>query len=132
MGILINALVGLISGIFGSMGLGGGSMLIIYLTLVENVPQSLAQGINLIFFIPMALTATLLHIKDSLIDKKLVIPAMLTGILGAAIGSFLTSYIDNKVLGKLFGILLIYMGIMQFYKIKVSIKTSNKKAREDV
>ena len=43
-------LAGLFSGIIGAMGLGGGAVLIIYLSVFTDMPQLEAQGINLIFF----------------------------------------------------------------------------------
>ena len=50
-------LAGLFSGIIGAMGLGGGAVLIIYLSVFTDMPQLEAQGINLIFFIPIAIAA---------------------------------------------------------------------------
>ena len=48
----LSSIAAILSGVFAAMGFGGGSIFIIYLTLFENLPQTLAQGINLIFFIP--------------------------------------------------------------------------------
>ena len=53
-------LAGLMSGIIGGMGLGGGAVLIIYLTIFQGVEQLQAQGINLLFFIPIASLAPII------------------------------------------------------------------------
>ena len=47
----IDILAGILSAIIASMGLGGGGVYIMYLTLVKNTPQINAQGLNLLFFI---------------------------------------------------------------------------------
>lgn len=54
-------LAGLLSGIIGSMGLGGGAVLIIYLSLFTETEQLRSQGINLLFFIPIALIAVIIY-----------------------------------------------------------------------
>ena len=62
-------LAGLLSGIIGGMGLGGGVVLIIYLTVFLDTPQLKAQGINLLFFIPIAITAVIIYaIKHNCYD----------------------------------------------------------------
>lgn len=115
-------LAGFLSGALGAMGLGGGGILIIYLTLFENMNQALAQGINLIFFIPGALIALIYYTKKHMIDYKLILPAIITGLLGAASGSFLSGILDGYILSKLFAALLLLMGLKQlFFKNKKKI-----------
>ena len=53
---------GIINGIFGS---GGGMILIIYLTAFANISQLTAQGINLLFFIPIAILSVIIHTKTT-------------------------------------------------------------------
>lgn len=108
-------LAGVGSGILGAMGMGGGGILIIYLTLFANVNQATAQGINLLFFIPTALLALFVYWKKKLISWRLAIPSALMGILGAVAGAYLSSRIDNYWLSKGFGVLLLIMGIIQFF-----------------
>lgn len=112
---LIVAIAGFISGVLGAMGLGGGGVLIIYLTMFENMEQSLAQGINLIFFIPSVLIALFYYIKKKMIEFKIIYPAVLTGIVGAVLGSYLSSLFDGSILSKLFGVLLLIMGFKQIF-----------------
>ena len=49
----IAILAGFGSAVLASMGMGGGSILILYLTLMAGVPQREAQGMNLLFFLPI-------------------------------------------------------------------------------
>lgn len=110
----VSAIAGIISGILAAMGLGGGGVLIIYLTLFENISQSTAQGINLIFFIPIAMVALILHSRKKLIDWKFALRFGVLGLVGAFLGCKLALFIDGNILRKLFGVLLLFIGILQF------------------
>ena len=63
-------LVGMISGIITGLGMGGGSILILVLVSFMSFSQHVAQAANLIFFIPTAITAILIHIKNKNVDKE--------------------------------------------------------------
>ena len=115
-------LAGTISGTLGAMGLGGGGVLIIYLTICENLEQTKAQGINLIFFIPMAIIAIFIYSRKKLISWKIVIPASALGIPGAILGAYISSSIDNNILSKIFGFILLVIGISQIFNIRINIK----------
>ena len=109
-----------LSAIIGSMGLGGGGILIIYFNLFTDIPQSLAQGINLLFFIPSAVVAIFIYVKKKLINFKLAISFALFGIIGAALGSYFASVVNSQVLSKLFAVLLLIMGVKQFFGNKAN------------
>ena len=66
---MIQAVVGTLSGVIASMGLGGGFVLLIWLTLHDGMPQREAQGVNLLFFLPIALISVIMHIRAGFIDK---------------------------------------------------------------
>lgn len=102
-----------LSGLLGSMGFGGGSVLIIYLTTFLSMPQKQAQGINLVFFIPIALLSVIIYSKEKLLTKEQIIPVMIPAIFGAFIGFFLLRLIPGEAAGKMFGALLILMGARQ-------------------
>ncbi len=93
------------------MGFGGGSVLIIFLTTFMNIEQKEAQGINLLFFIPCALYSVIKYRKENLIDKKILTPFILFGIIGVVIGYMVINFIPGNFLRKLFGAFLIIMGI---------------------
>lgn len=107
------------TGIFASLGLGGGMILIIYLTIFAGMSQLEAQGVNLIFFIPIALLSVIMHTKNKLILWIKVIPSIITGIIFAVAGVFLAEYIGSPVLRKIFAIFIICVGIKELlYKKK--------------
>lgn len=109
---MIRFIAALLSGAAGAMGLGGGSVLLIYLTLMEGLPQLEAQGINLIFFLPCAAVALIFHIKNGLVGKKIWIP-ILTGLLGAAAGLWLSGVIGEFWLRKIFAVLVLMIGVKE-------------------
>lgn len=115
MSYLITSLAGIIAGALGAMGLGGGGVLIIYLTIFASVEQSMAQGINLIFFIPIAIIAICVYCKKKLISVKLAIICSAFGVAGAIIGSMITNYVSNDILRKIFGGLLFIIGLIQLF-----------------
>lgn len=110
---IIYALSGMLSGLIGAMGIGGGGILIIYLTMIEKVEQSKAQGINLLFFLPIAVTAILIYNRKKLIDWKIAVPFSIFGIIGSLVGFWISGIISDRVLAKIFGGMLILMGIKE-------------------
>lgn len=108
-------LAGIASGMLGAMGMGGGGILIIYFAIFTTLPQSMAQGINLLFFIPIGIFSVIVYWKKRLIRWKIALPFALFGIIGALSGSYFSSFIDNNILSKLFGGLLVLMALKEFF-----------------
>lgn len=111
----MNIIVGFLTGILASMGMGGGFILVVWLTLFQNTEQKTAQGINLLFFLPIALISLIIHFKNGLVDKRLVIRLIFGGVLGAALGTFCTGLIDNSLLRKLFAVFLLLFGLKELF-----------------
>lgn len=113
--LFLGTLLGFLSGI----GIGGGSLLILWLTLVLEVPQETARGINLLFFIPSALVACFFRWRQGSLEIRTVIPAVISGCIMAGIFSWLGTRLDTAFLKKLFGGLLLLTGIRELlYKPK--------------
>lgn len=115
-------LAGFISGIIGGMGMGGGTLLIPILTIFLSFSQKEAQSINLISFIPMAIVALIIHIKNKLVDYKVGIPIMSIGIIFSVLGSFVVSKIKNDILRKIFGFFLLLVGLNQLIQTIITYK----------
>ena len=116
---MVNFLVGAALGFLSGLGVGGGSLLLLWLTLVLGRPQETARVMNLMFFLPCAFLATLFRWKQSRPDWRLAVPAILAGLLGALLGNFLGPRLDVEILKKAFGILFIVCGIRELrYKPK--------------
>lgn len=118
MDFLIDSLAGFSSGFIGALGLGGGGVLLLYLSLFLGIEQLTAQGINLIFFIPIALMSVFKHKKSGLIDKKIVIKFALLGFLGAVAGFMLANFLSGDILRKIFGGFLIILGLFSLFEKK--------------
>lgn len=107
------------------MGLGGGTVLIIYLSVFLQMQQLKSQGINLLFFIPCAVLSIIVFSKQKLIEKEVLPFLILFGILGVILGQVTLSFIDTSLLSKLFGIFLIALSVKEFFFSKD--KTASKK-----
>ncbi len=108
-------LAGLFSGTAGAMGLGGGAVLIIHLALFTDTSQLKSQGINLLFFIPIALAAVTVYSLKKNIKWRLVLKTSVWGLAGSAVGLMVTGRIGGEITGKIFGGLLIIMGLLEIF-----------------
>ena len=108
-------LAGLFSGTAGAMGLGGGAVLIIHLALFTDTSQLKSQGINLLFFIPIALAAVTVYSLKKNIKWRLVLKTSVWGLAGSAVGLTVTGRIGGEITGKIFGGLLIIMGLLEIF-----------------
>ena len=116
---LLSVSAGLICGILSGFGIGGGSLLMVWMTAAAALDQKIAQGINLLYFIPTSICALIFHIKNKLICKKAVLPAALCGCIAATLSAWFSASIDVGLLRKLFGGFLILVGFREiFRKIK--------------
>lgn len=113
---MMEAIVGFLTGVIASMGLGGGFILVIWLTLAADVPQRTAQGINLLFFLPIALISVIMHIKAGLINKRLVLRCCLGGVLGGLLGTIASAAIANDLLHHLYALFLLAFGIRELFR----------------
>ncbi len=108
-------LIGTILGFLSGLGIGGGSLLIIWLTVVLGMDPLTARGINLLFFIPSALIACLFRLKQGSIDTKSVVPAVIAGCAAAGLFSWISSLLDVTILKKGFGLVLLIAGIRELF-----------------
>ena len=117
--LLVSVIIGTLLGFLSGLGVGGGSLLIIWLTLVLEMNHINARILNLLFFIPCALIASLFRWKQGTLDLKKLLPAIIGGCISAALFSLLSTKIDTFLMKRLFGILLLATGIRElFYKPK--------------
>jgi len=107
--LIVSTVLGFLAGI----GVGGGSLLIMYLTLLLNMPYPQARILNLLFFLPSAVTASLFRWKQGKLEVKKILPAIVAGCAGAAIFSWISGHIDISLLKKAFGILLLITGVRE-------------------
>jgi len=112
-------ILGTVLGFLAGIGVGGGSLLMLWLTLVLDTPPVIARSINLLFFLPAALISCFFRWKQGALNIRTVLPAVLTGCVAAALFSWLGTRLDTDFMKKAFGGLLIITGLRElFYKVR--------------
>ncbi len=106
-------MVGLLTGILSGFGVGGGSLLMLYLTMFAGVQQYAAGGINLLYFIACAPAALWSHVKNGLVERPAVLWCTLAGLPVSVAAAFLASWINVDLLRRAFGVLLLYIGVRE-------------------
>ena len=104
-----------LAAVIGALGMGGGSVLIIYLTAYLGLEQLAAQGINLVFFLSVAALALFFHQKNRLIKWKVALPCTALGLAGVYFGTRLAMSVSPSFLGKLFGGFLLIIGLREVF-----------------
>lgn len=107
--------VGAALGFLSGLGVGGGSLLMLWLTVVLHIEHSLARTINLLFFLPSALIACLFRWKQGTLRLNKVLPAVIVGCLFAGLFAWFSTVIDTGILKKLFGGLLLATGLRELF-----------------
>ncbi len=112
----MSILAGLVCGVISGLGIGGGSILMVWMTAFVGLEQRTAQGINLLYFLPTAGASLFFHIKNKFVDWKIAIPAAICGSISAAGCAILAQRLDTSVLRQLFGAFLVLVGIEEIRK----------------
>ena len=107
--------IGLLTGILSGFGIGGGSLLLLYLTLFEGAGQYQAGGINLIFFLPLAAVSIYIHMKHHLIDYKFALKCAPFGVVGAFLGVWLANALHPVWISKGFAVFVLILGIRELF-----------------
>lgn len=112
-------MIGTLLGFLSGLGIGGGSLLILWLTIVLKMDYSTARIINLLFFLPSALIACVFRWKQGSLTVKKLPLAMGIGCIAAALFAFLGKQLELSMIKRLFGGLLLLTGARELlYKPK--------------
>ena len=114
----IDLFAGIAISVLAGLGVGGGGLLVIYLTMVKDISQIEAQGINLLFFVIAGASSLIIHIKKRKLNFKNIILMIIFGSIGAIIGSLAANCIDAiniTIVKKIFGGFLILAGIIELF-----------------
>lgn len=123
---MLEVFAGIISGIVSGTGMGGGTILILILSIFMEFDQHVAQATNLIFFIPTSIIAIISIMKEKLINWKLGLPVAIFGIIGAIIGAKFSVGMNVNYLKRYFGIFLIFITIYEIYSFIKEYKICDK------
>lgn len=112
---LFSLLAGAVTGILSGFGIGGGTLLLLWLTVVQGMGQFQAGGVNLLYFVSCALPALWDHIRHGLVEKTAVVWCVLTGIPACVGGAFLAAYLEVGTLRRVFGVFLLIVGFRELF-----------------
>ena len=113
---MIGAVVaGFAAGVLTGAGIGGGTLLLVWLTNFGGIPLRQAQGINLLYFVLTAPPALYGHFKNGLVDKPLARRAGNAGVAAAAITALLTAGLSTVLLKKAFGVFTVLVGLRELF-----------------
>ena len=124
----VSILVGAVCGVLSGFGIGGGSLLMVWMTAVMAMEQAAARSINLLYFLPTAAAALIFHFKNGQICKAALVPAILFGCAASVGGALLAQAASPGISKKVFGCFLIFVGLRELLQKK---NRSRASARND-
>ena len=111
--VLIIFLVSIVAGFIGALfGLGGGVLIIPFLTLVEGVPVPLAVGASIVSVVATSTASAATYVQDHLTNLRLGMFLEIGTVAGAITGAFVAVFLPASVLFFLFGLILLYATIV--------------------
>lgn len=112
-------IAGIFGGIVGGMGMGGGTVLIPILTIFFQIDQKIAQSINLLVFIPMAIVTLGVYCKKKMVDCKQVLWISIPALTTTIVCSIFVKRVEDKWLSLSFGIFLIVLSVIMLTQVVV-------------
>jgi len=113
---MVLILIGILGGIISGMGVGGGTLLIPLLTLLIGFSQQNAQGINLVAYLPAAVSALIVYYRAGKVHLRFSLKLLIPGAVGAAAGAVLALILPGEYLRIIFGVGLLALSLQQFIK----------------
>lgn len=111
--LVLDILAAAAAGALTGAGVGGGSLLLLYLTMARQMPQLEAQGVNLFYFLAASGPALYFHLKNRQVQWRGGLWAACAGGAACLAGCRLAEVIDPGWLKKGFGLLLLAMAARQ-------------------
>ncbi len=112
---VLNLLAGAATGVLSAFGIGGGTLLLLYMTFLAGFSQQTAQGINLLYFLPTAGASLPLHLRRGAIDRRAALTGGVWGCIAAVGGALLASVMEPGLLRGCFGVYLIVTGCVTLF-----------------
>jgi hypothetical protein len=113
---LIALLAGTVTGVLSAFGVGGGTLLVLYLTFFTSLSQTTAQGINLLYFFPASAASLPTHLKNGFLDKGAALPAIAAGVITTGLAAWAATGLDLELLRKCFGGYLLVIGLWELFQ----------------
>ena len=107
---LLPLVIGTATGVLSAWGIGGGSLLLVYLTTWAGFTQTQGQGINLLYFLPAAAMALPTHYRQGNLHTPTLLPAILAGLVTTALGAWLANALPLSALRRGYALFLLVVG----------------------
>ena len=118
-------LAGAATGVLSAFGVGGGTLLLIFLSVFAGVPQQTAQGINLLYFLPASSASLPSHFRNGVIESSVLLPAICFGVLSTAGFAWLATAMETELLRRFFGVFLLSIGFWELFGPRKESRTSS-------
>ena len=115
----LSVLIGAITGILSGLGVGGGSLLVLFLTAVCGYAPYHAGGINLLYFIGCAPAALWQHLRSKQVNIRATLWCAMGGSILVVPSSWIAAHIETELLKRLFGILVLCVAIREWRQSNV-------------
>ncbi|MBO5670517.1 MAG: sulfite exporter TauE/SafE family protein [Clostridia bacterium] len=113
--------------VLSGMGVGSGGLLVVFLTLVADVPQIRAQGMNLLFFLFASGAAMLVHVQKRRLSLPVILLLSAAGLIGSLPGTYAALVLPEALVRRLFGGMLVLSGTVSLLRRgKPAEKTAKK------
>lgn len=110
--------------VLSGLGVGSAGLLVVYMTVAENLPQLTAQGLNLVFFLFSSGAALLVHLSRTVLLTGAILLMIPGGIAGSLLGTALAGVLPEAILRKFFGLLLVVSGVSGLFRGRAKKKNA--------
>lgn len=110
--------VGAAAGLLSGLGVGGGTLLMLWLSFFTEISLRRAQLLNLVYFLPTVAVSVIFHIKNRLVDPTAFLLAAVSGTAASVLGALVADALGTETVRRLFGVLLIATGAVQIFRKK--------------
>lgn len=122
-------IISIISSIISGIGIGGGSIFILLVTILNLLDYKTAIVYNLIMYIVSGFTASLTNIKNKKFDKKLFFKIIFLSLMGSFIGTYFAKGVETDQIKKYFYIFIMLLGLYEIISSLISIKNEKNITR---
>lgn len=109
-------LVGAAAGFLGALGLGGGTLLMMWMSFFEQIAPAAAAGVNLLAFLGGGIGPAFVYASRRMVDWKRYGWAAGLGVGGVLGGWALSGFLDDARLTRGFAVLLILIGLQALFR----------------
>ncbi|HZY95245.1 MAG TPA: sulfite exporter TauE/SafE family protein [Candidatus Bathyarchaeia archaeon] len=118
-------LVSIAAGLVGALfGLGGGILIIPFLTLVEGVPLPFAIGASIVSVVATSSASAATYVHDHLTNLRLGMLLEVGTVAGAITGAYVAGLVPSSILFFLFALMLLYATVLMISGRKIDIPTN--------